>query len=203
MPASERLGVPRMYVNADPDAGTAEQPGVIGGSTGRRIETRAAIMALWEAAGKDLEAAGAELVLVDVPAVTNYEGDRPGAPTIGTRGLVGPEFLHREIVDLSAWAWDAFLRANGDPELDRLTDVNAASTFPHLPEGLRGLEESRRLDVDDWMDRLGRPRLAQRRAGGQRHSRAATSRRSDGDGADGHHGRHRDAGGVDLCRARP
>lgn len=188
--AGKRFGVPRMYVNADPDAGTAEHPG-IGGSTGQRIETRAAVIELWEAARRDLEAAGAEVVLVDFPAVTNYEGDRPGAPTIATRGLVSPEYLHREIVDLSAWAWDDFLRANGDPELDHLADVDGALIFPHpkgalpdqyhgfddqisaypahvrehpvqaftdiphLEEGLHGLEQTRRVDLEDWMDRLG------------------------------------------------
>ena len=179
-----------MYVNADPDAGTAEHPG-IGGATGQRIETRASVIALWEAASRDLEAAGAEVVLVDFPAVTNYEGDRPGAPTIATRGLVTPEYLNSEIVDLSAWAWDDFLRANGDPNLDHLADVDGALIFPHpegalpdqyhgfddeisaypahvrehpvqafteiphLEEGVRGLEETRRIDLEEWMDRLG------------------------------------------------
>jgi amidase len=188
--SGKRFGVPRMYVNADPDAGTAEHPD-IGGATGKRIETRASVIDLWEAARKDLAAAGAEVVLVDFPAVTNYEGDRPGAPTIATRGLVTPEYLHREIMDLSAWAWDDFLRANGDPNLDHLSDVDGALIFPqpegalpdryhgfddeisaypthvrehpvraftdipHLEEGLRGLEETRRIDLEDWMDRLG------------------------------------------------
>jgi len=188
--SGKRFGVPRMYVNADPDAGTAEHPG-IGGATGQRIETRATVIDLWEAASKDLEAAGAEVVLVDFPAVTNYEGDRPGAPTIATRGLVSPEYLHREIVDLSAWAWDDFLRANGDPNLDHLSDVDGALIFPHpegalpdryhgfddqisaypahvrehpvqaltdirhLEDGVRGLEETRRIDLEEWMDRLG------------------------------------------------
>ncbi len=187
--AGRRFGVPRMYVNADPDAGTAEQPG-IGGATGQRIETRASVIALWEAARRDLEAAGAEVQLVDFPAVTNYEGDRPGAPTIRTRGLVPPDFLHRELLDLAAWAWDDFLRANGDPALHRLADVDGARIFPpppgalpdryhydddvaaypaHVREhpvasftgipdleaGLRGLEETRRVDLEEWMDRLG------------------------------------------------
>ena len=188
--SGKRFGVPRMYVNADPEAGTAEHPG-IGGATGQRIETRATVIDLWEAASKDLEAAGAEVVLVDFPAVTNYEGDRPGAPTIATRGLVSPEYLHREIVDLSAWAWDDFLRANGDPNLDHLSDVDGALIFPHpegalpdryhgfddqisaypahvrehpvqaltdirhLEDGVRGLEETRRIDLEEWMDRLG------------------------------------------------
>lgn len=98
--AGKRFGVPRMYVNADPVAGTSEHPG-IGGSTGQRIETRESVMDLFRAAKADLEAAGARVVLVDFPAVSNYEGDRPGGPTIRTRGLVSREFLDREILNLS------------------------------------------------------------------------------------------------------
>ena len=188
--AGKRLGVPRMYVNADPEAGTGENPG-IGGSTGRRIHTRASVIALWEAARRDLEAAGAEVVETDFPAVSNYEGDRPGAPTIATRGHVSPEYLRSEIVELSAWAWEDFLAANGDPALHTLADVDGARIFPpppgalpdryggfdddiaeypawvrahpgatladipHLADGLRGLEETRRLDLEEWMDAAG------------------------------------------------
>ncbi|MDQ0771242.1 amidase [Pseudarthrobacter defluvii] len=188
--AGKRLGVPRMYVNADPEAGSAEAPG-IGGPTGQRIETRESILELWAAARRDLEAAGAEVVEVDFPVVSNYEGDRPGAPTIATRGLVSPEYLRREIVDLSVWAWNDFLDANGDPQLNRLANVDGSAIFPapegalpdrydgfddhigdypawirehgvpvladipHLPDGLAGLEETRRVDLEEWMDRLG------------------------------------------------
>lgn len=191
--AGRRFGVPRMYVDADPDAGTAEpgrSPG-IGGATGQRIDTRASVIELWEAARRDLESAGAEVIEVDFPAVSNYEGDRPGAPTIATRGLVGPEYLRSEIVDLSAWAWNDFLDANGDPDLHALADVDGSRIFPqppgalpdrytgfdddiaeypewarthpgtaltdipHLEHGLRGLEETRRIDLEQWMDGLG------------------------------------------------
>ncbi len=185
-----RIGIPRMYMNADPDAGTSERPGV-GGPTGQRIETRASIIALWEAARRAIEDAGATVIEVDFPVVSNYEGDRPGAPTIGTRGLVSQAFLKREIVDLSAWAWDEFLRTNGDPAMPSLAGVDGARIFPHpagaladrytgfdddiaeypgwvranpgvgpldMPEleaGLRGLEETRRIDLEEWMDGLG------------------------------------------------
>ena len=188
--AGIRLGIPRMYIDADPDAGTAAHPGV-GGPTGRRIDTRPSVLTRWAAARRDLEAAGATVVEVDFPVVSNYEGDRPGAPTIATRGLVSPAYLHREIVDLSAWAWEDFLRANGDPALDSLTGIDGSTIFPHpdgalpdrytgfdddiaeypdwvrahldtgpddmpeLPEGLRGLEETRRRDLEQWMDGLG------------------------------------------------
>lgn len=184
-----RIGIPRMYINADPDAGTAAAPG-IGGPTAQRIETRPSVIARWEAARRDLEVAGATVVEVDFPVVSNYEGDRPGAPTIATRGLVSPEYLKREIVDLSAWGWEDFLRANGDPRLHTLADVDGATIFPHpegalpdrytgfdddiaeypdwvranpgvgisdmpeLPDGIRGLEETRRVDLEEWMDGL-------------------------------------------------
>ena len=191
--AGRRFGVPRMYINADPDAGTAEPgrtPG-IGGPTGQRIQTRSSVLALFASARRDLEAAGAEVVDVDFPAVSNYEGDRPGAPTIFTRGLVSREYLARELLDLSAWAWDDFLDDNGDPALNRLAAVDGSRIFPHpqgaLPDrytgfdddiarypahvrdhpvdsfleiphleaGLRGLEETRRVDLEEWMAGLG------------------------------------------------
>lgn len=188
--SGKRFGVPKMYINEDPDAGTADSPG-IGGPTGQRIETRDTVIELWRAARRDLEAAGAEVVAVDFPVVSNYEGDRPGTPTVATRGLVSPEFLHREIVDLSAWAWEDFLAANGDTKLMSLADVDAPAIFPHpegaLPDrytgfdddiamypqhvrehpvesftgiphlagGVRGLEETRRIDLEVWMDSLG------------------------------------------------
>ncbi|OBF51224.1 amidase [Mycolicibacterium monacense] len=192
--AGKRFGVPRMYINADPDAGTAESPG-IGGPTGRRIDTRPSVLALFDGARRDLEAAGASVVDVDFPVVSNYEGDRPGAPTIFTRGLVSPEYLRRELLDLSAWAWDEFLTANGDPALRTLRDVDGAQIFPHpegalpdrydgfdpwfeadiaaypqwvrdhpigsmldipgLADGVRGLEETRRADLEEWTDELG------------------------------------------------
>lgn len=186
----KRFGVPRMYINEDPDAGSNPEGG-IGGSTGKPIETRASIIDLWRQAKRDLEAAGAEVILVDFPLVTNYEADRPGAPSIFTRGLVSPDFLHHEIHDLSAWGWEDFLQANGDPVLNSLADVDGARIFPRPPgalpdrytgfsddisqypalararpyrspeeiptleEGLRGLEETRRQDLELWMDQLG------------------------------------------------
>ena len=128
-----RLGVPAMYINADPAAGTSAVPG-IGGPTGLAIETRASIMALWDAARAAMEAAGAEIVVTDFPVVSRYEGDRPDAPTIRTRGLVSPDFLALETAELSAWAWDRFLAENGQPGQDRLAQVEGALIFP-APKG--------------------------------------------------------------------
>ncbi len=187
--AGKHLGIPRMYINADPEAGTSEEPG-IGGPTGQRINTRPSVIDLWQEARKALEAAGAEVIDVDFPLVSNCEGDRPGAPTVFNRGIVSREFLHHELWDLSAWAFDDFLQANGDPKLNRLVDVDGPKIFPHDPgtlpnregdlaagmdeyvrmaergitpwneiptlaDGLRGLEKTRKIDLEDWMDRLG------------------------------------------------
>ena len=186
----KRIGVPAMYINADPLAGTADDAG-IGGPTGQRIETRASIIALWTAARAAMEAAGAEVVVVDFPLVSNYEADRPGAAKISSRGLVSAEYLKREIVDLSVWSWDNFLSINAQPGLNRLSLVDGSKIFPrpkgaladrytgfdddiadypgharrhpatdlrdipHLAEGFRGLEQTRKIDLEDWMDRLG------------------------------------------------
>jgi len=187
--AGKRFAVPRMFINADPEAGTSEAPG-IGGPTGQRINTRESVIDLWKQARQALEDAGAEVFETDFPLVSNCEGDRPGAPTVFTRGLVSKEFLHHELWDLTAWAFDDFLQANGDPKLNRLVDVDGAKIFPHepgtlpnregdlvagmdeyvrmaergitpwneistVPDGLRGLEQTRRIDLEDWMDKLG------------------------------------------------
>ena len=185
----KRFGVPRMYVNGDPDAGVGATG--IGGPTGRRIDTRPSVLDLFDAVRRYLLAVGAEVVDVDFPVVSNYEGDRAGAPTIATRGLVSPEYLRREIVDLSAWAWDDFLHYNGDPTLHRLQDVDGDRIFPPpdgalpdqydgfdddiaeyptffrdhpiesfldieaLADGLRGLERTRQVDLEEWLDGLG------------------------------------------------
>ncbi|MCI1749650.1 MAG: amidase [Acidipropionibacterium sp.] len=188
--AGRRFGVPRMYINADPDAGTGERPG-IGGPTGQPIRTRESIIELWRRARADLEDAGATVVEVDLPVVSNYEGDRPGASRIEERIKAGREYLDREILDLSAWAWQDFLAANGDPSCPGLDGVDGSQIFPetpgtlpdrytgftddisaypefirqhpglrltdipHLEAGVRGLEEIRRSDLEDWMDANG------------------------------------------------
>ncbi len=142
--AGKRFGVPRMYINADPEAGVGERLG-IGGATGQRIETRQSVIDLFQVAGAALIAAGADVVLVDFPVVSNYECDRAGAPSIKTRGLVSPEFLHREILDLSAWSWDDFLRANGDPAIPNLAVVDGERIWVNppgaLPDRVQGFDD--------------------------------------------------------------
>ncbi|MDX5402777.1 MAG: amidase [Rhodobacterales bacterium] len=147
----KRFALPAMYINADPEAGTNPKGG-IGGPTGQAIQTRASFIDLMEQAQAALEAAGAEVIVTDFPLITNYEGDRPHAPTIRTRGLVSPAFLEREIWDLSVWAWETFLKVNADPHLNSLADVDGALIFPHpegaLPDRYTGFDDNISLYPD-------------------------------------------------------
>jgi amidase len=189
--AGKRFGIPAMYLGEDPDAGTG--PG-IGASTGQRIEPRPSLLDLWAQARADLEAAGAQVVVVDFPVVSNYEADRTDAPSIFDRGILPAEYFDAEIWDLSMWSWHDFLAANGQPGLSSLTEVDGPKIFPHpdgaLPDrygsfdldiseyvtrarangmtdplagplseviraGLEGLERTRRIDLEEWMDGIG------------------------------------------------
>ncbi len=111
-----RLAAPLMYLNGDPDAA-------------HPIRTRDSVIALWERTRAALEAAGAEVVETDFPAVEEYES---GA--LVERGWVPQEYFSRELWDLSIWAWDEFLAENGQPGLSRLADVDPDLLFP-APEG--------------------------------------------------------------------
>ncbi|PRZ18179.1 amidase [Nesterenkonia sandarakina] len=134
------IGAPRMYLGEDPDAGTAAvgPAGItgIGGSTGRPVFPRDSVLQLWEAAVESLTAAGATFTRSDLPVVSNYEGDRPGAPTIKTRGLVPEEYLRHEVGLLSAWACEDFLAANADPALHSMVRVDGSQIFPAPPGAL-------------------------------------------------------------------
>jgi amidase len=171
-----RLGVPRMYIGRDTEAGAP-------------IQTRASVLELWEQAAADLRRLCATVVEVDFPVVSNYERDRPGTKNMVDRGLVPEGFAEREIWDLCIFAWDDFLRANADPAIPDLASVDGPKIFPQppgtlpdrygdsfdlaeyveraklgvtpfadIPEleaGLKGLEATRRIDFEDWLDAQG------------------------------------------------
>lgn len=177
-----RLGIPRMYINQDPE-------------TTNPIETHPDVIALWDAARAALEQLGAEVVEVDFPAVSRYERDRPGIPSLVERGILPAGYLREEVHELTAWAFNDFLAANGDPQLSRLQDAVGAQIYPmpagtipdrlgiydrvydldmslyvelartglpedlggfaHLEAGLRGLERAREEDLEAWLDDLG------------------------------------------------
>jgi amidase len=148
--SGRRFGIPAMYLGEDPDAGTG--PG-IGASTGQRIEPRPSVLALWAEAKVDLEAAGAEVVVVDFPVVSNYEADRLGAPSIFDRGIVPADFFDAEIWDLSMWSWHDFLAANGQPGLSSLAEVDGPKIFPHPDGALPDRYGSFDLDISEYVTR--------------------------------------------------
>ena len=172
-----RLAVPRLYINED--AGSRYP-----------IRTRDSVMTLWQNVYDDLVAAGAVVVQTDFPVVENYEGLRPDSRTMVDRGIVPAEFLDRELGDLSIWAFDAFLRSIGEPDLPGIASADPARIFPAptgaLPDrygvfafdtaydlaeyvdracegvtpwnripsieaGMRGLEQTRRIDFEAWL----------------------------------------------------
>lgn len=118
--AALRLAVPDMYVGRDREATTP-------------IETRASVIDLFERMLAMLRERGAGIDRTDFPVITRYEGDRPGAPTLATRGIVPPGFLTAERHGLTVHAWDRFLRLNDDPDLHALADVDGAMIFPQPP----------------------------------------------------------------------
>jgi len=176
-----RIGVPRMYIGADPDA---DEP----------ILVRPSILALWDEAAKVLEDLGATLVAVDYPAVSEYEKDRPGTRSLVDRGLMPAHWNGTEIGDMVAASWEEFLRLTGDPNYPSLGEIrpevihadppeafdtrrrksahpgrdefnypaiveraragigSPLETFAELPEVMRGLETARKELFEDWMD---------------------------------------------------
>jgi amidase len=131
----KRFGVPRMYINGETDL---PEP----------VATRPSVITLLEQARRDLEAQGAEIVEVDFPAVSNYERDGIDGKAMAARGMVPKTYFQDEFWDVSIFAWNDFLAANGDPALHRLADVDGPKIFP-LPKGaLPGRLAERHFDSD-------------------------------------------------------
>ncbi len=173
-----RLGVPKMFINADSNPDNWEP-----------IKTRDSVVAQWRAARAALEKLGAEVVEVDFPAVTEYERDGVGGEALVRTGVVPKTYPNSELWTLCMWAWDDFLKANADPKLRALADVEGKKIFPHptgavpdpmherniaidlaayarlakaegitpleeiadLAEGIRGLERFRQEHYDAWL----------------------------------------------------
>ncbi|MFM8870222.1 MAG: amidase [Actinomycetota bacterium] len=149
--AGVRLAVPQMFIGTDPDQGTGTG---VGTSLGARITPRPSMLELWQSAREDLVAAGAEIIESDFPVVTNYESDRPGAPSIFNRGVVPPEFFDVELWELSMWSWDLFLQLNAQPGLDRLALADGPRIFPRHPEDvLDQLTTDMDIDLADYVTR--------------------------------------------------
>lgn len=94
-----RLGVPKMYIGEDE---LLLDPPLI----------RPTVKALWDKAAEELRSLGAEVVEVDLPAVTNYEESHPDAEGLAARGLVPANWRDLEGGVITAMALDQFLREN-------------------------------------------------------------------------------------------
>jgi amidase len=132
-----RLGVPKMYINADPQTGTWAP-----------VETRSSVVAQWRKAREKLEALGAEVVEVDFPVLTEYERDGVGGEALVRTGTVPKNFPQAELWTLSMFAWDDFLKANGDPKLQALADVEGKLIFPHPTGAVPDPSHQRNIAID-------------------------------------------------------
>jgi Asp-tRNA(Asn)/Glu-tRNA(Gln) amidotransferase A subunit family amidase len=140
----KRIGVPRMYVGQK-DSNPHAKPTVVSQD----------VIDLWKRASADLIALGAEVVDTDFPLVTNYENDSISQEANNVVGAPSDWNLV-ERSSLIAKAWDTFLVQNNDPNLFRLSDVNAGLLFPkpesYIPDNF--------LEVRNWIDYPGLPQLA-------------------------------------------
>lgn len=116
-----RLGAPRLYLSEDPQS---QDPPVI----------RESVKALWQQAVDDLTLLGAEVIPMDLPVVTDYEEDRPGAQGLQAKGYVTSDWQKAESGVLTAMALDEFLQINADPALDTWAQVDGTSVFPDPPD---------------------------------------------------------------------
>lgn len=130
----KRLGVPRMYLGKD-----ANFP----------LNVRASILKLWDAARTRLEALGATIIEVDLPMIERYEGDTPGGEQLAALGVLPEGWMETEFNDILARGWDTFLRANNDPTLNRLADVEHTLIFPAPAGSLPDRYE----EVEDYANR--------------------------------------------------
>ncbi|MEW1987604.1 amidase [Brevibacterium casei] len=117
MLAGARLAAPRRYLGSDP-----------------HIEIHPDVRALWEDTRVRLEAAGATVVETDFPLIDEYEGSSPTHERLAEVADLPRDWMVHEFTTLPAFGWDDFLRANGDPTLDRLLEADPAQLFP-LPAG--------------------------------------------------------------------
>ncbi|KXJ86002.1 amidase signature domain-containing protein [Microdochium bolleyi] len=111
-----RIAVPAMYIGGAVPAGA------------KAVHVADEVVELWHQAAADLERLGAEIVVVpDFPAVTAYEN--PSLLPAGVKGLPA-DWHSTERGKLVAYAWDGFLRQNGDSQIPNLGSVDGLSLYP-------------------------------------------------------------------------
>ncbi|KAM5346924.1 hypothetical protein ACJ41O_009929 [Fusarium nematophilum] len=127
--AGLRIAVPEIFLGRPPPAGV------------RPVETSPETIKLWEQARKDLEALGAEIVLVaDFPAMTAYENDHLLLKDCPRRPK---DWNAMERSALIAHAWNDFLKSFND---EKLPDLDAVDPFNIYPESLRTAPEMQHFE---------------------------------------------------------
>ncbi len=85
--------------------------------------------------------------------IEKYEGNTPGGEQLAALGVLPEGWMDTEFNEILAHGWDTFLRANNDPALNRLADVDHTRIFPapagSLPDRYEEVEdyENRYRDV--------------------------------------------------------
>ncbi|KAH7234311.1 amidase signature domain-containing protein [Fusarium solani] len=158
-----RIAVPSMYIGGPTPHGATP------------VFTSDAVTQLWQHAQRELEALGAEIVVVpDFPAVTGYEN--PSSLPEGSARLPD-DWNWYERGPMVAHGWESFLHDNADPKLSSLSCVDEFNIFPHsmrtlvelkhlfsytcetsmfetknLETAVNALEAMRKQLVDDYLD---------------------------------------------------
>lgn len=141
----KRIGVPKMYVGLDAEARAS-------------IPVRASILALWRQVERQLIDLGADVVHVDFPVVSEYEGDRDGASTLAGNGYVPADWDETEIGDLVSCCWKQFLHLNGEGPETRLEHTPPAMIHPDPPDAV---DTRRRASAHEGRDEFRYDRIVE------------------------------------------
>ncbi|CZR62154.1 related to Asp-tRNAAsn/Glu-tRNAGln amidotransferase A subunit and related amidases [Phialocephala subalpina] len=131
----KRIGVPKIYI------GQSE-------ALNNPIVTRQSILDLWFQAKRNLELAGATVIETDfplmeefdtvsaIPPATSSKIGKDADVTVKPSDGITDEWNLIERRELVAYAWDDFLRQNGDPACRSLPSVDPSQIFPRPPGSL-------------------------------------------------------------------
>lgn len=132
--AGLRFAAPRMYTGTE---------------NSHNIQVRDSIVSLWLQARDRLEALGAEIIDSDFKLIEKYEGDKPGGENVARLGVLPEGWMDTEFNHFLAYGWEDFLRANADPQLNTLAQVDPDEIFPTAP----GQLPDRYEEVANYADR--------------------------------------------------
>ncbi|EQB57962.1 hypothetical protein CGLO_01842 [Colletotrichum gloeosporioides Cg-14] len=114
--AGLRIAVPEVYIGGSTPSGA------------KPVTTSPEVVELWKQARKDLEALGAEVILVDdFPAVTAYANDDLLPECCPRRPK---DWVSMERSALIAHAWNDFLKSFKDPKIPDLAAIDPFNIYP-------------------------------------------------------------------------